>query len=77
MREEGQFIAFSLDAQRYALPLASVERVIRVVEITPLSKALDIVLGVVNVQGRVIPVINLRGAGRPALFKMSDTAGEP
>jgi purine-binding chemotaxis protein CheW len=31
-----------------------------VVEVTPLPQAPDIVLGVVNVQGRVVPVVNLR-----------------
>jgi purine-binding chemotaxis protein CheW len=33
---------------------------VRVVEVTPLPQAPDIVLGVVNVQGRVIPVVNPR-----------------
>lgn len=31
----------------------------RMVAITPLPKAPDIVLGVVNIQGRIIPVINM------------------
>jgi purine-binding chemotaxis protein CheW len=30
------------------------------VHVTPLPKAPDIVIGIVNVQGRVIPVINMR-----------------
>jgi len=51
---------FSLDNQRYALPLLAVDRVVRMVAITPLPKAPDIVLGVVNFQGQVIPVINMR-----------------
>jgi purine-binding chemotaxis protein CheW len=37
-----------------------VERIVRVVEVTPLPKAPEIVLGVVNVQGQIIPVINIR-----------------
>ena len=53
-------LAFSLDEQRFALPLAAVDRVVRAVEVTPLPKTPGIVLGVINVQGRVIPVINLR-----------------
>lgn len=53
-------IVFSLDNQRYALPLPAVDRVVRMVAITPLPKAPSIVLGVVNLQGRVIPVINIR-----------------
>ena len=55
-----QYVVFVLDTQRYALHLSAVDRVVQMVRVTPLSKALDIVLGVVNIQGRVIPVINLR-----------------
>lgn len=55
-----QLVAFTLHDQRYALRLGAVERIVRVAEITALPRAPDIVLGVVNVQGRVIPVINLR-----------------
>lgn len=53
-------IVFTLDNWRYALPLPVVDRVVRMVAITPLPKAPDVVLGVVNIQGRVIPVINMR-----------------
>lgn len=55
-----QLLVFALDDQRCALYLSVVDRVVRVVEITPLPNVPDIVLGVVNVQGGVIPVINVR-----------------
>ena len=55
-----QLIIFTLDDQRYGLPLSAVERVVRMVDITPLPQAPDNVLGIINVQGRVIPVINIR-----------------
>jgi purine-binding chemotaxis protein CheW len=55
-----RLVVFTLDDCRYGLPLELVERAVRIVEITPLPKAPDIVLGVVNVQGRVIPVANVR-----------------
>ncbi len=60
MRRVYSVIAFFLGNQRYALPLSSVDRVVRMVAITPLPKAPDIVLGVVNLQGQVIPVVNMR-----------------
>jgi len=60
MKNLNHLIVFALDRQRYALPLPVVDRVVRVVAITPLPKAPDIVLGVVNIQGRVIPVIDMR-----------------
>lgn len=53
-------MVFSLDAGRYALPLAAVERIVRAVEITRLPAAPPIVLGAIDVQGRVLPVFNLR-----------------
>jgi purine-binding chemotaxis protein CheW len=43
-----------------ALNLEAVERVIRAVEIGPLPDAPRGVLGVINLQGRVIPVFDLR-----------------
>lgn len=60
MKKSDFMIVFSLDGQRYALPLSAAERVERMVAITPLPDAPDIVLGLVNFRGRVIPVINVR-----------------
>lgn len=53
-------VVFTLDQRRYALPLPVVQRVVHAVEITPLPQAPAIVLGVINVQGQIIPVVNLR-----------------
>jgi purine-binding chemotaxis protein CheW len=53
-------VVFGLDEQRYALHLAAVERVVLVAETTPLPGAPEIVLGVINVQGRIIPVVDIR-----------------
>jgi purine-binding chemotaxis protein CheW len=53
-------IVFSLDEQRYALRLSSVERTVRMVEITLLPMAPEIVLGVIDCHGRVVPVLNIR-----------------
>jgi purine-binding chemotaxis protein CheW len=55
-----QLVVFTLDAQPYALRLASVQRVVRSVEVTPLPKAPDIVLGVIDVQGTIVPVVSMR-----------------
>lgn len=60
MDKQNQFVVFTLDEQRFGLELTAVERVVRRVEITPLPKAPEIVLGVVNVRGRVIPVVDIR-----------------
>jgi purine-binding chemotaxis protein CheW len=55
-----KIVLFSLEEPRYALYLSAVERVIRSVEITPLPKAPAIVSGVINMQGEIIPVIDIR-----------------
>jgi purine-binding chemotaxis protein CheW len=55
-----QLVAFILGEQRYALPLATVQRVTRMVEVTPLPKAPDVVLGVIDLQGDIIPVMSMR-----------------
>lgn len=59
-----QLVVFALDEQRFAIPLQAVERVVRAVEITPLADAPEFVLGVINVQGRVVPVFDVRGRFR-------------
>ena len=55
-----QNLLFVLDGQSFALSAASVQRVARIVEITPLPKAPEAVLGVVNIGGKIIPVADLR-----------------
>jgi purine-binding chemotaxis protein CheW len=55
-----QLVLFTLDERRYALDLTSVERIVRVVDVTPLPKAPPIVLGIINVNGDVVPVYDLR-----------------
>ncbi len=60
MSDNCQLLEFALDDQRYGLPLAAVERVVRMVAITPLPQAPPIVLGIINVHGRVIPVVDIR-----------------
>ena len=54
------FVVFTLNDQKFALPLGAVEKIAQAAEIIPLPKAPDIVMGVINVQGRVVPVVNIR-----------------
>lgn len=60
MGEPLELVVFFMDEQKYALRLAVVERVVRIVEIVRLPKAPKIILGVINIQGRIIPVVNIR-----------------
>ena len=53
-------LVFTLDDWRCALELSTIERVYRAVAVTPLPDAPDIVQGIVNVRGVVLPVVDIR-----------------
>jgi purine-binding chemotaxis protein CheW len=55
-----QIVVFTLDELLYALPLHTVIRVIHVMEIRHLPEAPEIISGIINVQGRIIPVVDIR-----------------
>ena len=60
MNERVQLVVFRVDDQRYALPLASVDHIIRAVAVTPLPGAPATVVGAIDVRGRVLPVLSMR-----------------
>jgi purine-binding chemotaxis protein CheW len=61
MREpELQLVVFRLGEQRYAVDLQVVDRVAPMVAIAPLHDGPPIALGVINVHGQVIPVVDAR-----------------
>jgi purine-binding chemotaxis protein CheW len=53
-------VIFGLESQRYALNLSVVERVLPMAEVSPLPEAPAITLGVINLHGQVIPVLDIR-----------------
>ena len=55
-----QVLIFLIDDQQYALSLSSVIRTIRAVEVTPLPLAPASIYGIVDYQGQIIPVMNIR-----------------
>lgn len=55
-----RLVLLTVDGQTYALPLAAVDRVLRMVEITPLPGAPEVVEGVINIQGEVVPIVSIR-----------------
>ena len=56
----GAWLGFSLKGQRYAVSLASVREVIRPGGITPVPGAPEDVLGIVNLRGQIVPVLDGR-----------------
>ncbi len=53
-------LIYHIGEQGYGLFLSDVERTVRAVAITPVVDAPENILGFINFQGRVIPVMNMR-----------------
>ena len=58
--EMHQLVSFQLGPEEYAIDILGVQEIIRLVEITHVPNAPHYVDGVVNLRGKVIPIINLR-----------------
>jgi len=57
---KNQFVIFTINEQKFALPATVVSRIVRIVEITPIPNAPANTVGVINVQGEAVPVFNMR-----------------
>lgn len=55
-----QLVSFQLGNEIFAIDILGVQEIIRLVEITRVPNAPHYVEGVVNLRGKVIPIINLR-----------------
>jgi purine-binding chemotaxis protein CheW len=55
-----QLLLFSIDGSHYAVRLLIVERVLPMVEISPLPNAPAITLGVINYHGKIVAVVDIR-----------------
>lgn len=69
-----QLVSFQLGQEEFAIDILGVQEIIRLVEITPVPNAPYYVEGVVNLRGKVIPIINLRSRfGLPEVEPTKDT----
>lgn len=55
-----KYVLFKIDNHHFALDINSVDRISKLVEITPLPNAPEVVVGIINVQGNVMPVVDIR-----------------
>jgi purine-binding chemotaxis protein CheW len=72
--DETQIVVFELGDERYGLDIATVYEIIRHQPITAVPQAPGFVEGVINLRGKIIPVVNLRdrfGMTEYALTKAS------
>jgi purine-binding chemotaxis protein CheW len=59
-QKEGKYLTFKLGREEYGLELVRVREIIALMDVTPVPLAPEYVRGVMNLRGRVIPVIDLR-----------------
>lgn len=60
MEKDIQLVGFRVGGEAYGVPIAMVREIVRSLEITPVPDAPAHVEGVVNLRGRIVPVIDLR-----------------
>lgn len=55
-----QLVSFNIGDEEFGVDITKVKEIIRIVEITRVPNTPDFVVGVINLRGKVIPIINLR-----------------
>ena len=60
MAKAGKYLAFALGKEEYGLEILKVREIIGFMEVTAVPRTPDYVKGVINLRGKVIPVVDLR-----------------
>ena len=56
----GKYLTFVLGHEPYGVAVLKVREIIRLPDITPVPRMPDYIMGVINLRGKVIPVVDLR-----------------
>ena len=56
----GKYLTFALGGESYAIPVLKVREIIRLTSITSVPQMPDYIRGVINLRGKIIPVMDLR-----------------
>jgi purine-binding chemotaxis protein CheW len=56
----GKYLTFGIQRESYGIDVLQVREIIRMTDITPVPQMPEYVLGVINLRGKIIPVIDLR-----------------
>ena len=57
---EGKYLTFILNNEEYGLEILKVREIIGVMDITPVPQTPSFIKGIINLRGKVIPVVDLR-----------------
>ena len=58
--QEGKYLTFVLGDEEYGLEILKVQEINKMMDVTPVPQSPPYVRGVINLRGRVIPIISLR-----------------
>ncbi len=59
--KEGKYLTFTLADEEYGISILKIKEIIGMMPITSVPQTPDYVKGVINLRGKVIPVVDLRG----------------
>ncbi len=69
-----QLVTFRIGEEEFGVDILAVQEIIRIMQITMVPRAPEFIEGVINLRGKVIPVINMRTRfNKPALDQDSNT----
>ena len=60
MEKELQVVGFRIGRETFGVPISLVREIVRVPEITSVPNSPDYIEGVINLRGKIIPVVDLR-----------------
>jgi purine-binding chemotaxis protein CheW len=70
----GKFLTFFLDDDEYGFEILKVQEIIGMMNVTPVPRTPSFVQGVINLRGKVIPIIDLRlKFAMPAVAQTEET----
>ncbi len=69
--DPGKYLTFALENEHYSVPVLKVREIMRLCPITPVPRMPAFIQGVINLRGKIVPVIDLRE--RFGLPKAADT----
>lgn len=60
VNEEEKYLMFFLNEEHYGIPILKVNEIIGLMEITPIPRTPAFFKGIINLRGKIIPVLDLR-----------------
>lgn len=69
---EGKYLTFNLGKEEYGIGILKIKEIIGMMSITEMPETPDFVKGVINLRGKVIPVVDLRSRFRMAAIDYTE-----